>query len=301
MGDNDPITGAMLFSITQLLRGVDWPVEPGRQVQGGHDGRQAGRDLHGGHEPLLGRHIMEVLSCLQYGWSWHEIVYKRRVGPWQKDGQAPLQVHRRAVRLAQDADPRPGDAAALGLRRDGDVAAMVQLAAAGLPDPGAADPAQPAVPVRAHKNNPEGRSILRNSYRPWYYKKRLEEFESVGVERDLAGLPMVTVPSDYLRGQGHRAGQDGRGHAQDGPLGAPQRAGGHRLPGRLRPGHQAAAVQVRAAGSGGARQHDTNALIQRYEQRQLMTILADFIMVGHHSSPAPTTCTSTRPASSARP
>ena len=33
--------------------------------------------------------------------------------------------------------------------------------------------------------------MLRNSYRSWYYKKRLEEFESVGVERDLAGLPMV--------------------------------------------------------------------------------------------------------------
>ena len=50
-----------------------------------------------------------------------------------------------------------------------------------------------------HKGNPEGRSILRNSYRPWYYKKRLEEFESVGVERDLAGLPMVKVPTEYLR------------------------------------------------------------------------------------------------------
>ena len=22
---------------------------------------------------------------LPYGWSWHEIVYKRRLGPWEKD------------------------------------------------------------------------------------------------------------------------------------------------------------------------------------------------------------------------
>jgi hypothetical protein len=36
--------------------------------------------------------------------------------------------------------------------------------------------------------------------------------------------------------------------------------------------------------SGGARQHNTDAIIRRYEERQLMTILADFIMVGHQST-----------------
>ena len=36
--------------------------------------------------------------------------------------------------------------------------------------------------------------------------------------------------------------------------------------------------------SGGARQHNTDAIIRRYEERQLMTILADFIMVGHQQT-----------------
>ena len=35
--------------------------------------------------------------------------------------------------------------------------------------------------------------------------------------------------------------------------------------------------------SGGARQFDTNAIIQRYEQRILMSVLADFILVGHQA------------------
>src|SRR5262249_7537127 len=48
------------------------------------------------------------------------------------------------------------------------------------------------------KNNPEGRSLLRTAYRPWFIKKRLEEFESIGVERDLAGLPVAKVPAEYL-------------------------------------------------------------------------------------------------------
>jgi len=35
--------------------------------------------------------------------------------------------------------------------------------------------------------------------------------------------------------------------------------------------------------SGGSRQFDTNGIIQRYEQRILMTVLADFILVGHEN------------------
>jgi hypothetical protein len=37
-------------------------------------------------------------------------------------------------------------------------------------------------------------------------------------------------------------------------------------------------------GSGGTRQFQTDTLIQRYEQRMLMTVLADFIMLGHDGS-----------------
>ncbi|WP_155274431.1 hypothetical protein [Piscirickettsia salmonis] len=40
----------------------------------------------------------------------------------------------------------------------------------------------------SRKGNPEGRSILRNAYQPWYYKKNLESIESIGIERNLVGL-----------------------------------------------------------------------------------------------------------------
>ena len=48
--------------------------------------------------------------------------------------------------------------------------------------------------TRSRKGNPEGRSILRNAYRSWYFKKGIQEFEGIGIERDLAGIPMVTPP-----------------------------------------------------------------------------------------------------------
>jgi hypothetical protein len=48
------------------------------------------------------------------------------------------------------------------------------------------------------RNNPEGRSMLRTAYRPWRNKKRIEEIEGVGIERDLAGLPMARIPGKFF-------------------------------------------------------------------------------------------------------
>jgi hypothetical protein len=57
------------------------------------------------------------------------------------------------------------------------------------------------------------------------------------------------------------------------------------LPIPVRPGHQAAALRLRADEFlWGSRQFDTNAIIQRYEQRILMSVLADFILVGHEGT-----------------
>jgi hypothetical protein len=45
-----------------------------------------------------------------------------------------------------------------------------------------------------NKGSPEGRSLLRNVYRSWYYLKRIQELEAVGIQKDATGMLMVTVP-----------------------------------------------------------------------------------------------------------
>ena len=45
--------------------------------------------------------------------------------------------------------------------------------------------------TKSDKNNPEGFSLLRRAYRPWYFKKYLEEIEGIGIERSLAGIPVM--------------------------------------------------------------------------------------------------------------
>lgn len=46
--------------------------------------------------------------------------------------------------------------------------------------------------------NPMGRSGLRNSWRPYYFGNRKEEIEGVGIERDLAGYPVMEAPREVM-------------------------------------------------------------------------------------------------------
>lgn len=282
MGDNDPIAGAMLFAIQNLLRGVTWTVVPGGKTREAANAARLVETAMDDMSQSWDDTIMEILSCLRYGWSWHEIVYKRRVGPWERDGRMrskhtdglvgwrklPIRSQETMLRWVFD--------------ETGDVQAMVQLAPP--------DYKTRVLPLTRSllfrfghvKNNPEGISMLRTSYRPWFYKKRLEEFESVGVERDLAGLPVVTVPTSYLRAS--KTSEQGkmvesmrkmvrsvRRNEQEGVL----------FPVEYDPDTKQKMFDFQLMSSGGGRQHDTDKIIQRYEQRQLMTTLADFIMVGH--------------------
>ena len=282
MGDNDAISGGMLFAINQLVKGVAWPVEPAGKSK---DDAAAAKLLETCLDDMSSTWsdtLSEILTSLQYGWSWHEIVFKRRMGPWQKDGRHRSKYNDGLVGIRKMPIRAQETLHRWIFDESGDVKAMVQLA------PPTYDtrtiPLSRSVLFRngVHKGNPEGRSLLRTSYRSWYYKKRLEEFESVGVERDLAGLPMVTVPASYLKAA---VGSDEhkmvvsmqrmvraiRRNEQEGLV----------FPAAYDPETKQPLFKFELLGSGGARQFSTNELITRYEQRQLMSILADWIMVGH--------------------
>ena len=132
------------------------------------------------------------------------------------------------------------------------------------------------------KGNPEGLSLLRTAYRSWYFKKRLEEFEAIGVERDLAGMPVGKVPSDYLTalpGTEKAKTVDAfrkmvRGVRRD-------ENEGLILPVAFDRETKQPLFDFELMSAAGSRQFDTNAIITRYEQRILMCVLADFILVGH--------------------
>ena len=285
MSANDSMVGALLFSIDKLIREVEWKVLPADQSPEGLLAQEFLEScMDDMNEPWDG-FIGEVLSMLTYGWSWHEIVYKKRVGPWEKDPKKrskhtdgligwrkmPIRAQETLMRWSFD--------------ESGGIRAMIQMAPPRYST--TVIPIEKSILFRTAiaKGNPEGWSLLRTAYRSWYFKKRLEEFEAIGVERDLAGMPVARVPADYLNAA------PGTPQAKTVEAFKKMVRGVRRdeneglvLPEQWDPDTKQRLFDFELMSSGGTRQFDTNSIIQRYEQRILMSVLADFILVGHEDT-----------------
>lgn len=284
MSENDAIVGALMFSIDMLIRAVDWHVQPASSANIDQAAAKFVESCMEDMSHTWDEFITEVLSCLIYGWSWHEVIYKKRNGTnrnqelnsnfadgligWRK---MPIRAQETWLQWVFD------DA--------GETVGLVQLAPPAYQR--TVIPRSKSLLFRTTpaKNNPEGRSLLRNAYRSWYFKKRLEEFEGIGIERDLAGLPVAYLPADYLNAAPgtpqakmvdafRRMVRSVRRDEQEGVL----------MPMAYDEDTKQPLYKFELMTSGGSRQFDTNTIIQRYEQRILMTVLADFIMVGHQDT-----------------
>jgi phage gp29-like protein len=50
---------------------------------------------------------------------------------------------------------------------------------------------------RTRKRSPQGQSLLRSLYRPWYFKKNLETLEAIGIERDVGNVPIASLKQEF--------------------------------------------------------------------------------------------------------
>lgn len=280
MSLNDPVVGACLFAVETLLRQVEWTVEAASDKPDDQDNAEFLKTCLEDMEQPWSAFIAEVLSFLVFGWSYHEIVYKKRAGKNKnlllssKHDDGMLGWARLPVRAQESLVKWEFDAA-------GEFRGMWQSTPPMYKQ--TMIPREKAVHFRLfrHKDNPEGRSILRTAYRPWYFKKRIEDIEAIGVERDLAGFPVVRIPGRLLaptatadeksaRSQYERLATEIRRDAREGiVLSSDRDVSGNFM------------FDVQLLSTGSRRQFDTNAIVTRYDQRIAMTILADFILLGH--------------------
>lgn len=273
MSENDDIVGAILFAIEMLVRQCDWNVEPGGDTAKDKEAAEFVESCMNDMQDTWIDTISEILSFLTYGWSYHEIVYKRRMGntkdPRTKSkysdgliGWRKLPIRSQETLYQWEYD------------NEDNLLGMTQMPP---PDFGTFTiPIEKALLFRtkSRKNNPEGRSILRNAYRSWYFKRRIQEIEGIGIERDLAGLPVIHGPEDL------DIWDDQNKDAVKARLGLEEMVRSIRrdeMEGVVLP----AGYTLELLSSGGTRQFDTNAIINRYDTRIAMTVLADFIFLGH--------------------
>lgn len=273
MAENDDTIGAILFAVEMLIRQASWNVEPGGDTPKDKEAAEFVEQCMHDMQDTWTDTISEILSFLTYGWSFHEIVYKRRMGKTRdqktrskyNDGligwrKLPIRAQETLYQWEYDDEDN--------------LIAMTQL-----PPPNyglITIPMDKAMLFRtkSRKGNSEGRSILRNAYRSWYFKRRIQEYEGIGIERDLAGLPVFTAPEDIAIWD------------EDDPDMVKLRTGMEAMVQKIRVDELAGIVkphgfEFELLNSGGSKQFDTNAIIQRYDTGMAMTVLADFIFLGH--------------------
>jgi len=128
--------------------------------------------------------------------------------------------------------------------------------------------------------NPEGESILRPAWTSYYYGANLEEIRAIGYERHAAGLPKVTMPlgadpdesgTDYTRAA--RLARNIRVDEQGGVVVPPPRGEGE---------HHRWNVEMMSAGSAQVFMA-LNSTITEYDQKILMAVLAQFIILAMNS------------------
>jgi hypothetical protein len=270
MSSNDPVITAILFCCRMLIRQVTWRIEPASNSEADiecaafvdscrHDMSETWVDF-----------IDELTSYFPYGFALHEIVYKKRNGKNKnptKDSQfndgrvgwRKLPGRRQTTLYRWDFDEHDEIKGVWQQTESGNVYIPMERCL--------------LFRTSAQNNNPEGVSFLRGAYRPWYFKKHIEEVEGIGIERDLAGLPVITAPD----------GMDLENDQDPKAIEAKNQA--LRLVTSVRRDRNDGVVmghgwEFKLLSTGGSRQFDTNAIINRYDQRIAITLLADIIMLG---------------------
>lgn len=289
MAENSPIIGAMLFAVESLLRSVEWTVEPASESSEDIEAAEFLEECMTDMSHTWEDFISEILSMLIYGWSYFEIVYKRRRGP-KKSPTSQLDDGRIGWRKfalrSQDTLYR------WEIDDTGGIQGMWQYPVPSTPVASRQGHETVMIPIEkallfrttSIKNNPEGRSILRSSYRPWYFGKRIEEIEAIGLERDLAGIPIAKVPIEFLNS--NRSGEVEQTYRYIKDVVTKTKRDqqeGIIFPRVIDPDTGEDAFDFELLSAGGRRSFDTGTIIQRYMQQQAMTIMADFILLGHEN------------------
>lgn len=282
MRDNDPIIGAIFFAFEMMLRGVAFHVKP-EDEKNAEDAKAADfvEACIGDMEDSWAGLLAEILSFLQFGWDVHEIVYKMRKGESSDPkfnskyddglvGWRKFAIRGQETLLHWIFDP------------NGNSTHLVQLLPTG--GPLLQVPLVKCLHFRTtpYKNNPEGRSLIRNAYVPYQYKKVIQEIEAIGCSRDLTGLTVIRVPAKWTLA--NATAEDKRSYLDAKTLArdiARNQQEGIVYPTIRNPDDKTQLdFEVSLLATGGRRQFATPEIIQRYDERIAMTVLADFITLG---------------------
>lgn len=199
MSMNDPTIGAFIYAITCLIRNVPWRIEAAGNSDADKIAAEFVQSCLDDMNTSFDETVSDILSFIIHGWSVMEINYKIRKGPNVRNPYKRSKYNDFRIGWEDWSIRNQETMWCWEFDSENHVLTMVQLAPP--------DFKTRRIPIekcmlfrtKSNKNNPEGLSLLRNAYRPWYFKKNIEEIEAIGAEKDLTGIPVLKLPAELLR------------------------------------------------------------------------------------------------------
>jgi hypothetical protein len=293
MRDNDSTIGSAMYAVEQMLRDVPIKVEPVDESEEAKKWSDFIKSVLDDMDHTLDDHISESLSFLTFGFSLFEVVYKRRVGPNERSKKKHskytdglIGVRKLAPRAQWTINQFDVDL------REGEVLGYYQDVTSGYSLSSSYIPMRKTLYYRttAINGDPSGRSILRNAYTAYERLNQIQQYEAIGIERELAGIPVIEVPAEYLGPDATDAqvafvnnikeiGRDLKFNEQ-GYLIKPSDT----YPGKEGEPSNVKLVDFSLMSSSGTRNIDIDPVVKRYQHDIARSVLAEFIMLGGGST-----------------
>ena len=285
------IAAAIQFYIVMLGR-VDWTVKPPLNATPTQIERaKAISTMMGDMSHSWNSFIVSLLSCMKYGFSVHEKVFKRRVKGNSKydDGV-----------IGWDSLPSRAQSTLDGweFTPDGrNLTAFLQTLQNIQYGTRYSSIVNNAEPIRIPRekfllfrtspinDNPEGSPALKSAYKAWKYKKFVEEEECKGLGRDLGGLLHITMPAAFMSPDADYAK---KATYEEYKRAARNVAAGEQgcliTPSDADENTKTKMFDVELLTSQGSRGYDTNKIIQRYTSNMLVSLFADLLQLGNDAT-----------------
>lgn len=280
MLNNCAIVGAINYAMTSLIENVKFTTEPADNSSQAKADKEFVDSCFEDMEVSFDAFISQVVSMFTYGFAPFEKVFKMRKGK-NTDPKLNSKYSDGLIGWRKFALRSQDTLYEWNIDNNGNIISMIQE------DPNTFErkdiPFEKLLLFRTstEKNNPQGVSPLRRAYRSWYFKKNIENIEAIGIERDLAGIPVAKLPAECM-----------------GPDASAEKKAVYdnmkKILKNLKNDEQASICipsdadeqgnpfySIELMTTGGTRTFDTDKVIRRYEQRIAMTVLADFILLGH--------------------
>lgn len=182
---DDLIIAAALDAVKLPLLAADFDVTPASDSLADQFAADfLWQNLNQMHRQSWRSYVSDSLEAIDFGWSLGEIVLEKRI-----DGRMWLRnIEPRAQETLERWEFDDNDGVTHFIQRDPDRGSLLNI------------PIDKTIHItfRGRKGNPQGKALLREIWRHWFFLRELENFEGIGLERNVGGMPVAELPEEPL-------------------------------------------------------------------------------------------------------